>query len=168
MSNVRDHRYVHRYSPFKCLQCQRTFPFKSGVNNHRRAHLSQKLFKCFAGRCQKAYKHPQDLHRHVKSHLRAAFWCSKCGHLTYQKRLLKWHEVTHKDEYKYKACTVCLEPSMPGQWCPMRKPVTEWTKCRTMHGYNILIMITVWNLCYNMAPHYSISVSYVYVKLSWI
>ena len=51
-------------------------------------------------------ENPQDLHRHVKTHLKPSYHCTKCGHVTFQKRLLKRHQVTHKDEYKY-VCTYC-------------------------------------------------------------
>ena len=51
-TSYRDHQYTHQDSQFKCQQCNRNFPFLSVIKNHRRAHLTQKLFKCFSGGCK--------------------------------------------------------------------------------------------------------------------
>ena len=87
-------------------QCYSTFPFLSGVKNHRRVHLSQRLFKCFAGGCKSSFKHPQDLHRHIAKHIGKHFTCEKCGHSTYQARLLQRHQVVHQSKQKYKCSFV--------------------------------------------------------------
>ena len=105
-SSFRDHNYSHCPTQFKCHQCQCTFPFKSGISNHRRTHLNQHLFKCFLGGCHKAYKHPQDLHKHVQTHINATFTCSNCGHTMHKKLPLKRHEVVHRDVYKF-TCSYC-------------------------------------------------------------
>ena len=47
-SSFKDHKYSHHENQFKCHQCRHSFPFKSGIDNHRCAHLTQRLFKCFA------------------------------------------------------------------------------------------------------------------------
>ena len=106
-SSFRDHKYMHRDNQYKCMQCNRSFPFLSGVKNHKRSHLRQRLFKCFAGRCKCAFKHPQDLHRHIGFHIGKEFKCDKCGHCTYQARLLKRHQVVHNSAKKY-SCKSCL------------------------------------------------------------
>ena len=105
-SSYKDNKYSHCPNQFKCHQCQLTFPFKSDVSNHRRAHMNQHLFKCFSGGCRKAYKHPQDLHRHIQTHMNITFTCNKCGHTTHQKRLLKCNEVIHQNVYKC-TCAYC-------------------------------------------------------------
>ena len=105
-SSFRDHKYMHRDNQYKCMQCNRSFPFISGVKNHKRAHLRQRLFKCFAGGCKRAFKHPQDLHRHIGLHIGKQFKCDKCDHYTYQARLLKRHQVVHKRVQKY-GCGYC-------------------------------------------------------------
>ena len=105
-SSFRDHKYSHHPNQFKFHQCQCTFTFKSDVSNHRREHLNQCLFKCFSGGCCKAHKHPQDLHRHVQTHTNVTFTCSKCGHTTHQRWLLKRYEVVHYYVYKY-TCSHC-------------------------------------------------------------
>ena len=88
-------------------QCNRSFPFLSRVRNHRRAILTQRLFKCFAGACKSSFKHPQDLHLHIAKHVNTHFTCKKCGHSTHQARLLKRHQVVHQDKYNFK-CKKCL------------------------------------------------------------
>ena len=105
-SSFRDHKYMHRDNQYKCMQCNHSFPFLSGVKNHKRAHLWQRLFKCFAGGCKRAFKHPQDLHRHVGLHIGKQYKCDKCGHSTYQACLLKRHQVVHKLVQKY-SCENC-------------------------------------------------------------
>ena len=106
-SSYRDDIYSHHETQYKCQQCDCNFPFLSSVKNHQRVHLKQKLFKCFAGGCKSAFKHPQDLHRHIAKHIEKRYTCNKCGHFTYQRRLLKWHQVVHQQKYKYK-CGICL------------------------------------------------------------
>ena len=63
-----------------------------------RAHLSQRLFKCFAGGFKSSFKHPQDLYHHIAKHIGKRFTCDKCGHSTYQ--------VVHQSKQKYK-CSLC-------------------------------------------------------------
>ena len=106
LSSFRDHKYMHHDNQYKCMQCNRSFPFLSGVKNHKRAHLRQRLFKCFTGRCKHAFKHPQDLHRHIGLHFGKQFKCDKCDHSTYQARLLQRHQVVYKSVQKY-SCGIC-------------------------------------------------------------
>ena len=105
-SLYRDHLYAHCENQYKCRQYNCTFPFLSGVKNHRRVHMSQCLFKCFAGGCKSSFKHPQDLHRHIAKHIGKCFTCDKCGHSTYQARLLQRHQVVHQSKQKHK-CSLC-------------------------------------------------------------
>ena len=88
-SSFKAHLYSHCDNQFKCKQCNKTFPILSEVANHKRAHLKQRLFKCFAGSCHHAFKHPQDLHCHIGRHFNTYFICNECGHWTFEKRLLK-------------------------------------------------------------------------------
>ena len=97
---------MHRDNQYKCMQCNRSFPFLSGVKNHKRAHLWQRLFKCFTGRCKCAFKHLQDLHRHIGLHIGKQFKCDKCDHSTYQACLLQRHQVVHKSVQKH-SCGIC-------------------------------------------------------------
>ena len=68
----------------------------------------QKLFKCFHGKCQSRYKHPQDLERHVATHNADRFECEMCDKFFSQKRLLKRHLVVHSNVCAYK-CSNCKE-----------------------------------------------------------
>ena len=106
LSSYRDHLYAHRENQYECRQCNNEFPFLSRVRNHWRAHLNQRLFKCFAGGCKSSFKHPQDLHHHIAKHIGKQFTCEKCGHTTYQARLLKRHQVVHQNKQKHK-CSLC-------------------------------------------------------------
>ena len=82
-SSYKAHLYSHHENQFKCKTCNKIFPFLSGVANHKRAHLKQKLFKCFAGSCHHAFKHPQDLHPHIGMHFNTCFTCDECCHWTF-------------------------------------------------------------------------------------
>ena len=115
-SLYQDHIYSHCETQYKCQQCDCNFPFLSGVKNYQRAHLKQKLFKCFMGGCKSAFKHPQDLHRHIAKHIEKCYTCNKCGYSTYQKRLLKWYQVVHQQKYKYKCQYVYLNLNINGHW----------------------------------------------------
>ena len=105
-SSFRDHQYMHRDTQYKCMQCNCSFLFLSGVKNHKWAHLQQWLFKCFAGRCKHAFKHPQDLHLDIGLHIGKQFKCDKCEHSTYQAPLLQRHQVVHQLTHKY-SCEFC-------------------------------------------------------------
>ena len=74
-SSYRDHLYAYWENQYKCRQCNHEFPFLSGVKNHRRVHLNQTLFKCFAGGCKSSFKHPQDLHCHIAKHISKQYTC---------------------------------------------------------------------------------------------
>ena len=69
-SFLRDHVYVHSKTNYKCEKCDKNFPFKSLYRIHVHTHLRSKIHKCFAGSCNKEYKWPQDLHRHIQTHLK--------------------------------------------------------------------------------------------------
>ena len=73
-----------------------------------RCHISQRLFKCFHGKCQRRYKYPQDLDRHIAMHSVAKFDCDLCDKTFSQKRLLKRHSVVHLNVCAYK-CSNCNE-----------------------------------------------------------
>ena len=55
-SFLRDHAYVHSKTSYKCEKCDKIFPFKSLYRIHVRTHLRSKIYKCFAGSCNKEYK----------------------------------------------------------------------------------------------------------------
>ena len=70
------------------------------------AALKSKLFECFHGSCGHKYKHPQDLTRHVRSHLDKNFECDFCHKRFSERRLLKRHIAVHQKTYAY-SCERC-------------------------------------------------------------
>ena len=105
-SFLRDHAYVHSKSNYKCEKCDKNFPFKSLYRIHVRTHLRSKIYKCFAGSCNKEYKWPQDLHRHILTHLQKRYNCNMCDYSNTQKYLLKRHLKKHSDKTNYE-CELC-------------------------------------------------------------
>ena len=88
-SFLRDHRCEHSECKFVCEKCNKCFVFKSTHRIHRYTHLRVKIHKCFAGSCDREYKWPQDLHRHIQVHLKRNYGCSVCDYTNSQKYLLK-------------------------------------------------------------------------------
>ena len=105
-SFLRDHAYVHSKSNYKCEKCDKNFPFKSLYRIHVRTHLRSKIYKCFAGSCNKEYKWPQDLHRHILTHLQKRYNCNMCDYSNTQNYLLKRHLKKHSDKTNYE-CELC-------------------------------------------------------------
>ena len=100
------HLYCHKRKQFKCTTCDETFVYKSKLKQHRRRHRSQKLYECFHGSCNKKYKHPQDLTRHIAKHLNKQYECDFCNKTFLEKRLLKWHTAVHLKTAAY-TCSKC-------------------------------------------------------------
>ena len=98
-SFLRDHVYVHSKINYKCEKCDKNFPFKSLYRIHVRTHLRSKIHKCFAGSCNKEYKWPQDLHRHIQTHLKRRYDCNICNYSNTQEYLLKRHLKKHSDKW---------------------------------------------------------------------
>ena len=83
------HKYEHQQPTYTCPGCDKSFVFNSKLQQHRRVHIKQRLYRCFHGGCTKSYKHPQDLTRHANSHLSKKFECLICDYSGDQKCLLK-------------------------------------------------------------------------------
>ena len=95
------HKYEHQQSTFSCPKCDKSFVFNSKLQQHRRVHITQRLYRCFHGGCTKSYKHPQDLARHTNSHLPKNFECPICDYTSDQKCLLKRHSEIHQTTPRY-------------------------------------------------------------------
>ena len=116
-SRFNEHKYSHKEARYKCGRCSKTFYFESGLKLHKNLHKRYRTYKCFAKNCNKLYKWPQDLLRHVKSHLDQNLRCEVCDYSTYEKRLLIQHKVMHQDIKNYKCrknCTKTFKHAM--QW----------------------------------------------------
>ena len=90
------HKYKHQQPTFSCPKCDRSFIFNSKLQQHRRVHIKQRLYKCFYGGCTRSYKYLQDLVRHANSHLSKKFECPLCDYTSDQKHLLKRHLAIHE------------------------------------------------------------------------
>ena len=78
-STWRNYKYgCTRQKLYRCTSCRKQFLFNSTLRQHNRMHTCQKLFKCFHGKCNKRYKHPQDLERHIASHQATRYNCDMC------------------------------------------------------------------------------------------
>ena len=106
LSMWRFHTYCHKSKVYKCDHCDDQFMFRSKLKQHKRKHISQKLFKCFYGGCTMSYKHPQDLERHTSAHQQIKFECEMCDKAFSQKHLLKRHAVVHTNVMPYH-CRIC-------------------------------------------------------------
>ena len=100
------HKYEHQQPTFSCPKCDKLFVFNSKLQQHRRVHIKQRLYKCFYGGCTKSYKYPQDLVRHANSHLSKKFECPLCDYSSDQKCLLKRHSAIHQRIPRYQ-CKKC-------------------------------------------------------------
>ena len=100
------HKYEHQQPTFSCPKCDRSFVFNSKLQQHRRVHIKQRLYKCFYGGCTKSYKYLQDLARHANSHLSKKFECPLSDYTSDQKHLLKRHSAIHQRIPRYR-CKKC-------------------------------------------------------------
>ena len=83
--SYRDHKYFHGDRTFQCGQCRKNFHNASQLNLHKHFHQRDRLYCCFASKCNHNYKWPQDLLRHIKVHLSTVHKCTKCDYSTKSK-----------------------------------------------------------------------------------
>ena len=84
-------RTVHAGKRFLCPQCQRTFAYQSGLNQHVK-HVHQKLNRYQCETCGKGYLHRSNYHDHVAAHTGVKrHVCSICLKLFTFKHGLKAH-----------------------------------------------------------------------------
>ena len=102
----RDHIYLHKETQFTCGHCYKSFPSISRLNLHQHMHKRQRLYNCFSPNCKKEYKWPQDLLRHLKTHLPTRHKCLQCKYSNPEKRLLVQHIRIHSNDLPF-ACRQC-------------------------------------------------------------
>ena len=107
-NSLRLHQYIHQAKTHKCNVCNDSFVYLSSLKQQQRKHCKQKVYECFHGTCNKKYKYPQDLRRHVQSHFTASHECDFCDKCFKEKRLLKHHLAVHQKTPAYK-CKTCGE-----------------------------------------------------------
>ena len=105
-SSWKYHKYCQKPKLVTCDICNKKFTYSSRMRQHRRSHMTQKHFKCFHGKCNKVYKHPQDLTRHTAMHMMVKYECELCDKRFKQKRLLQRHEAIHSTTLRYN-CQEC-------------------------------------------------------------
>ena len=59
---------THASYKHRCSTCGKLFPYESALKQHKHIHASTSMHKCFTGGCNKLYKWPQDLNRHIQTH----------------------------------------------------------------------------------------------------
>ena len=73
--------YYHKDKQFKCEVCK--------LKQHKHMHTKLKMYECFHEGCNKKYRHPQNLIRHIQNHQEKTFECDFCEKKFAEKRLLK-------------------------------------------------------------------------------
>ena len=105
-NSLRLHMYYHEDKQFQCEVCKQKFVYQSKLKQHKRSHTKLKMYECFHGGCNKKYRHPQDLIRHIQIHQEKSFECDFCVKKFVEKRLLKRHIVLHQNITPY-ICDKC-------------------------------------------------------------
>ena len=105
-NSLRLHMYCHEDKRFQCEVCRKKFVYQSKLKQHKRVHTTMKKYECFHGGCNKKYRHPQDLIRHIQIHQDKLYECDFCDKKFVEKRLLKRHAVIHLKITPYK-CEKC-------------------------------------------------------------
>ncbi|XP_071050489.1 gastrula zinc finger protein XlCGF26.1-like isoform X11 [Onthophagus taurus] len=93
---------------FACTICDKTFMTQIGVKRHEGTHVNQ--FKYGCTECDKKYNLKTSLDHHVAvEHKGIRYQCKECGKSFTDKRYMKEHSFTHKEDYVPKrfTCTVC-------------------------------------------------------------
>ena len=105
-NSLRLHMYCHEDKQFQCEVCRKRFVYQSKLKQHKHMHTTMKKYECFHGGCNKKYRHPQDLIRHIQIHQDKTYECDFCDKKFVEKRLLKRHAVIHLKITPYK-CKKC-------------------------------------------------------------
>ena len=103
---LRLHMYYHKHKQYKCNVCNQSFVYQSKLKQHKHRHTKLRMYECFHGGCNKKYRHPQDIIRHIQSHQEKSFECDFCEKKFAEKRLLKRHIVVHQNIDAY-TCEKC-------------------------------------------------------------
>ena len=75
---LRLHMYYQKVKQYKCNVCDQSFVYQSKLKQHKWQHTKLKMYECFHGGCNKKYRHPQDLIRHIQTHQEKSFECDFC------------------------------------------------------------------------------------------
>ena len=101
------HMYLHSDLKYPCHRCEQRFAFESELRVHKFKHRRIRMFKCVHPNCHKTYFSEGELNQHVKVHDNIDHKCDHegCNYSSPDVRLLRSHECTHKDFFRFYCCT---------------------------------------------------------------
>ena len=95
------HSYKHVDGQFECRDCNKTFPFKSQLEQHKPSHTVDRPHKCTEKGCKRSFSHEHDLKKHLRAHDGEEHYCPRCDYSNPDKILLKQHMNKHLKIPKY-------------------------------------------------------------------
>ena len=104
--NKKLHSYKHVDGQFECSDCNKTFPFKSPLEQHKPSHTTDRPHRCTEKGCKCSFSHKHDLKKHLKAHEDEEYDCIRCDNSNPDDRLLKQQMNKHLKIPKY-FCKKC-------------------------------------------------------------
>ena len=108
ISAYRKHQYDHSdlATKYPCADCNKSYAFSSQLKNHRKLHLTALEHGCI--HCPKHFKRKGELVKHLVTHGKKMWCCSKCTYSSKDPRNVKAHMHSHGNKTRYQ-CVKCKE-----------------------------------------------------------